>query len=522
MDTSRSVLHSARRFLVGTFFSRISGALRDITMAICFGSTPEVGAFMVAYRLANLFRRLFGEGSMQAGLIPHFTEQLGEKESALFYRDSMLSFTFSLLGVLLVVEWLLWGISQSFPEDWKEITILAMQMLPGLIFICLFAINSAFLQAKKRYFLSGFAPVMFNCSWIVFSILAKDLAPKDAMNFLSIGVTFAFFAQWVVTQKQVHSYLPLNASEWSRPTLFSEEFRKIIRPVLFGVVGVGAMQANSAIDTIFSRFADLSGPAYLWYAIRIEQLPLALFGVALSGALLPSLSRAVKEGALERYKDLLQNAIRHSTAILVPCTFGIFCLGGAGLNLLYGHGDFSSRDVLNTLKCLWGYGLGLIPSVLVLLMGSAFYAKKSYGTPTLISVASILFHLGLNTLFVFYFHFGAFSIALSTSLSSFFNCILLSQVIRKKLQIHPFAGYFPFFGRLCVAGVTASVITLFFGGLLFHDPVVSGGEFTRSVFTQSIQVASTSGLFVMFFFILSRVLNLSEVFEFLKRQKGNI
>ncbi len=519
MDTSHSVLRFARRFFAGTLCSRISGALRDIVMAICFGSAPEVGAFMVAYRLANLFRRLFGEGSMQAGLVPRFTEHEGEgKEPLYFYRDCLFSFAAVLFLVMLLLEGFLWGISHFLSSDWSEIIVLSMRMVPGLVFICLYAINGAFLQAKKRYFLSGFAPVMFNSCWILFAVFGRHLAVRDAMHFLSIGVTCAFFCQWAVTLSQVHAYLPLSRREWFQAKLFSSEWRKVVRPVMLGVIGVGATQANSAIDTIFSRFADLSGPAYLWYAIRIEQLPLALFGIALSGALLPPLSRAFKEGAMDRYAELLSRALRHSAAILVPCTFGIFCLGGAGLNLLYGHGGFLSSDVLKTLHCLWGYGIGLVPSVMILLMGTAFYAQKSYGTPTLISVASIVFHLVINTFFVFVLQLGAFSIALSTSLAALFNCFFLARFIRTRLKVSVFSKFWGFFARLCFAGVIASLVTLYFGYALFDDPIFSGGEFSRSVLSQALQLCSTGAVFTLVFAGVSYWMQLREVFDFMRKE----
>lgn len=519
MDTSHSVLLSARRFFSGTVFSRISGYLRDFVMIHCFGSAPEVAAFMVSYRLANLFRRLFGEGSMQAGLVPRFTEHQGEGKAPLyFYRDCLVSFATVLFLIMLLLEVCLWGISHFLPGDWSEIVFLSMRMIPGLIFICLYAINGAFLQAHKRYFLSGFAPVMFNGCWIFFAIYGRNLPPREAMDFLSLGVMCAFFCQWAVTLKQVHAYLPLSRQEWFELKLFSSDWRRVVRPVILGVVGVGATQANSAVDTIFSRFADLSGPAYLWYAIRIEQLPLALFGIALSGALLPPLSRAFKEGAMDRYAELLSRALRHSTAILVPCTFGIFCLGGAGLNLLYGHGAFLSSDVLKTLHCLWGYGIGLVPSVMILLMGSAFYAQKSYGTPTLISVASILFHLIINTFFVFVLQLGAFSIALSTSLAALFNCFFLARFIRTRLQVNVFAQFWGFFTRLCFAGVVASLVSLYFGYVFFDDPVFVGGDFSRSVLFQGLHLCSTGAIFILIFAGISQQLGLREVFDFMRKE----
>lgn len=494
MDSSLLVIRFAKRFFAGTVLSRISGALRDVAMAVYFGSGPEIAAFMVAYRFANLFRRLFGEGSLQAGFIPHFSSMQG-KPALYFYRDCAFSLTALLLLVVSFLEGVLWGISCFLETEWREIVFLTMRMLPGLLFICLYALNSAFLQAEKKYFLSGFAPVLFNCCWIAFALLASSFPMHEAMQFLSFGVTVAFALQWAITATQVRKMISLSWKEWFRPQLFSDDLKKMVRPITLGIIGVGATQLNSALDAIFSRLSDLSGPAYLWYAIRIEQLPLALFGIALSGALLPSLSRAMAEGAIDRYKELLHKGLRHSAILLVPCTFGLFALGGPGLNLLYGHGDFSSADIRATLHCLWGYGIGLLPSVMTLLLATGSYAQKSYATPTVASVIAIVFHVLCNTALVFGFHLGAFSIAVSTSLAAFVNCGILVYYCK----VDVFSQIWGFFATACFCGGIALVMTFYVGYVFLGDVTLSGGPFPRSVFAQCIQFLGMGTVFMAVF-----------------------
>lgn len=514
MDSSLSVIRFAKRFFAGTVLSRISGAMRDIAMAICFGSAPEIGAFMVAYRFANLFRRLFGDGSLQAGFIPHFSSMQG-KPALYFYRDCAFSLSAILLLAVFLLEAILWGISHFLDSDWREIIFLSMRMLPGLIFICLYALNSAFLQAQKKYFLSGFAPVLFNCCWIIAAYFCARLPMREAMHFLSFSVSLAFGLQWAITATQVSRMIPLSWGEWFRPKLFSSDLKKMIKPVSLGVIGVGATQANSAFDAIFSRFADLSGPAYLWYAIRIEQLPLALFGIALSGALLPPLSRAMAEGSFDRYRELLHKGLRHSAILLVPCTFGLFALGGPGLNLLYGHGDFSSADVRQTLHCLWGYGIGLLPSVMTLLLATGFYAQKSYATPTIASMSSVIFHVICNGVLVFGFHLGAFSIALSTSMAAIVNCAILVYFCK----VDVFSGIWGFFSRLCLCGGMALAVTFYAGYAFFGDVSLVGGEFSRSISSQCIQLVGMGALFVAMFLGACFAMGVRDVLEFFGRKQ---
>ncbi len=512
MDTSHSILHFAKRFFAGTMLSRISGALRDIAMAFCFGSAPEIAAFMVAYRLANLFRRLFGEGSLQGGLVPQFASLYGEstRRGVLFYRDSF----FSLLAVLifgsLVIEGAFFGATFFLDADWAHILSLSMKMVPGLLFICLYALNSSFLQYHKRYFVTAASPVLFNCFWIGVALCVANWPIERGVEALSLGITGAFALQWFVTSLQVIPYLSLSWRELLSPSFFSTDWRKMMKSLSFGIVGIGATQINSALDAIFSRMNDLSGPAYLWYAIRVEQLPLALFGIALSGALLPPLARAVAQEDWVRYQGLLQGAIRHSLSLIVPCFFGLLALGAPGLNLLYGHGDFSSQDVQQTLYCLWGYSIGLIPSVLILLIASAFYAQKSYIRPMLASLISVGFHIVLNTIMVFGFKWGAFSIALSTSLSAWVNCGLLVFLIQRFIPLSLFASLYGFLGRLVFLSSVAAVFPILLCGIESES---------RSIQTQMTFFISSAVLFLGLIVLLAYWMKVDEIFDLLKKKR---
>ncbi|MES2273421.1 MAG: lipid II flippase MurJ, partial [Chlamydiota bacterium] len=310
LDTSNSILRSARHFFAGTLLSRLSGMLRDIAMAFCFGSAPEIAAFMVSYRLANLFRRLLGEGNLQAGFVPHFETLRADspEKAASFYRDVSFSLAFLLLGVIGMLEIALWGLWYWAGPEWREIAELAMWMAPGLFFICLYALKCALLQCQKKYFLPAAAPVIFNFVWIIAVFFVWHLPKDAAVRALSIAITLAFAGQWLVTifsERQLLSS-QMSGSEWLRPNLFSKEWKLLIKPLSLGIIGIGAVQFNSAFDAVFARLADAEGPAFLWFAIRIEQLPLALFGIALSGALLPPLSRAIKKGDFPLYRELLQ------------------------------------------------------------------------------------------------------------------------------------------------------------------------------------------------------------------------
>ncbi|MEI6532003.1 MAG: lipid II flippase MurJ, partial [Chlamydiota bacterium] len=347
-DTSRTIATQAAHFFSGTMISRITGLLRDITMAACFGATPLVAAFMIAFRLTNLLRRVLGEGAMQSALIPYF-ESLKKENTAgahRFFRDLILLVTLFLLGFIVCVEagCALWLSFAPPAADWKDVIILTMFSLPSLVFICLYGLFSSFLQCEKRFFLPGVAPVFFNLVWITAALMLKDLPSMQAMQGLSLALIVAYGMQWLVISGPVFARLSEHLDSW-RIKIELEPVKKLLKPLFFAILGVSAAQINSNLDPLFARGADLQGPVYLWYAIRVQQLPLALFGIAIASALLPALSRARDAGDRAYYKQMLSGAIYKTALFMIPLTFLMISLGGSTLNLLFGHGDFSAKLV---------------------------------------------------------------------------------------------------------------------------------------------------------------------------------
>jgi putative peptidoglycan lipid II flippase len=389
-----------------------------------------------------------------------------------------------LVGAVFLLEALLAGAHFFVLPDWQEIISLSMWMAPGLFFVCLYALNASLLQCQKKYFLPALAPVFFNLVWILAAFWVKDLPRKEAMFWLSVATTGAFGAQLMATAFVKKG---LGWNEWLRPQLFSLEWRALLKPLLLGIIGISAVQFNSLLDAIFARIADPEGPAFLWYAIRIQQLPLALFGIALSGALLPPLARAVKAGDMARYKEMLERGLKQASVFMLICTFGIFALGEVGINLLYGRGDFSAMDVRETFSCLWGYGAGLIPSVFVLLLAAGFYAQKSYSVPMRASFFSVLANILLNAIFVFGFQWGAVSIAIATSISAALNAVMLAR----SLQVSVFtAPFWIFFGKVGLCSGAAAFVTMAVSSIWI------GEELARDFTSQLVELVGLGSIFV--------------------------
>ncbi len=497
----------ARHFFSGTLVSRISGMARDMSMAALFGDHPSVAAFMIAFRFSHFLRRLLSEGTMQSIFIPHY-EELRLKDASqangFFFRLYVLLISLLLSIVLLVEIPLSYNGFTLFACE-REIVYLFAWMFPGLVFISLYGLNISLLQCRDSFFTSSVAPFACNLIWILGVFIFAKQAPMKAMVNVSIFVLIGFFIQWFITMPKTWKVLKEGRRCYT-PPLFSipVEIRTIGKATFFGMIGVTAVQINSFLDMLFARYADVKGPIYLWYAIRLEQLPLALIGFACVYSIVPSLSRLIKSQELQQAQELFFFGSKRIFLLVMPCTFALFALGLPSINLLFGHGHFSSFAVIQTTLCLWAYGLSLLPSTLTVYESSLFYAFGDFKTPTIASLISVAANILFNAVFIFYLHWGAISIALSTSFSSCLNYWILKKAFLQK-------DYFPLthpkislFWKLFAVSSTASACCIgidFFLLKTFQMPPRTFSEQTLHLFGQ---LALFIVLFILGLFLLDK------------------
>lgn len=438
-DSIQTIRRSAQRFFSGTLLSRIAGMLRDMSMAYAFGTEASVAAFMIAFRFSHLLRRLFGEGGLQSAFIPEFESLRHENEERAyqFFKDLIVSLSF-FLALLISMGCLVLGLIIHYVplhSDNLEILWLTFLMLPSLLFICLYGLNAAFLQCQKIFFIPSVAPVAFNLLWIITVLLFKNLPTEQAMPYLSVGVIIACLSQWLITLPSTWALFKARSSSFFKIHLFSPDVLRLGKPLFLGLIGISASQVNNALDAIFARYAESEGPAFLWYAMRLQQLPVALFGVAIAGALLPPLSRAIKTNDQSAYNHFLEEAFRQTFTLILPMVGAMYLLGDSSITLLFGHGDFNTASIIGTTRCLWAYAFGLLPTTLVLILVPAFYAKSNYRLPAYASILSMLMNVGLNTLMIVGWGFGAMSVALATSFSAWVNLFYLGGVLFMKKHL---------------------------------------------------------------------------------------
>lgn len=519
-----------KRFFSGTLLSRVTGLGRDLAMAFAFGDHPSVAAFMVAFRLSNLFRRLLGEGPLQSAFIPYFEGLRVEDgaKAAHFFRRIVVLISLIVCAITILTEGgiaLFLGL-EGISEGAREIMQLTGWLFPGLLFICLYGLNIALLNCYDSFFIPSVAPSVCNVIWIFAALFLRNQDPHVAMIMLSKSVLIGFLGQWLLTLPLTLRYVGSGWREWLHFEI-PPEVRKLVRSFSFGALGVGAVQINAFADAIFARFADVRGPVYLWYSIRLEQLALAIFGIACVSTIVPRLSRAIKSRDNALAETLFYTSYKRILTIMIPCTFAIAALGLSAVDLVYGHGHFSDIAVLKTTLCLIAYGTSLIPTTLIILYSAVFYAHDNFRLPMLVSVFSVVLSLVLNAFFVFSLGLGAISVALATSVSAWVNSYILA---RSAAHIGWKTDYSTIRALKVVAACAcAFLVTLMTDFWLFESNILQmlrGGElFLPPVFLRKcVEFCVLSFIFLSSFlayagiFKNGDILELLNVFSFRKKQ----
>ncbi|MBH0202224.1 MAG: murein biosynthesis integral membrane protein MurJ [Nitrospira sp.] len=453
-EENQSVVKAAGMIGVATFSSRVLGFVRDMVLAKLFGATPAADAFFVAYRIPNLLRELFAEGSMSAAFIPVFTEyhtlkskqDAWELASAVFTTLLTIVTGITILGVL-GASGIVWILAPGFHDDPARLamtTLLTRMMFPYLIFISLAALAMGILNSLRAFAAPAFSPVFFNLFIIGCSLF---LAPtmREPILGVAIGVVAGGAAQFAMQLPGLKL----------RGMLFGFIFnpghpgvRKIGRLMIPSLLGLSVTQINITVSTILGSFFA-GGPTYLFYGMRLIQFPLGIFGVALATAILPTLSAQAARGALDELRTTLGFGLRMILFIILPAMVGLILLRTPIVHLFFEHGTFTAHDTAETAFAVLCYSMGLWAFGGVRIIVSAFYSLKDTTTPAISAaiavVANILFSLALMS------SLGAAGLALATALAAMVNGGILVVVLNRRLGGVEWKAIIRSAGRVLVA-----------------------------------------------------------------------
>lgn len=449
---------------MATLVSRIMGFLRDMVIAAFFGASMGADAFFVAFRIPNLMRRLLAEGSLSMAFIPVFNEvmeQKGKEEAFLFARSC---FRILSLVLVLIVALGLWAapsivqvIAPGFsdiPEKMELTVFLTRLTFPYVFFICLVALAMGMLNSLGHFAIPALSPAILNlCMILAVFFCAGHVQP--AVTALALGVLFGgilqFAAHFPVLWKKGFRFT--GAAPWLHPSV--RQVGKLMIPTIFGAA---VYQVSIVIGTILASFLEEGSVSYLYYADRLVQFPLAIFGISAATAVLPTLSRQVASGRLEDMQSTFRDAIRWMLFINFPAMIGLMVLARPLVTLLFERGAFGAQDSLGTAVALICYSFGLWAFACVRVVVSVFYAMQDTRTPVIMGAISLGISLLLSLLLMGPFSHGG--LALATSLGSMANFLLLSRKLSKK--------YPGFFSMEIVKGASLSLLNAMLMGILVY------------------------------------------------------
>lgn len=468
------ILHSILTVGFWTLASRILGFLRDVLIAEELGAGMVADAFFVALKLPNLFRRLFGEGAFSAAFIPAFAGMLateGREKARRFAEEvsAVLILWLALFSIaaVLVMPWLMFVLAPGFaeiPEKFALAVHLTRITFPYLLLICVAAECAAVLNGLDRFAAAAAAPLLFNIFLIAALLFLTPYVPT-AGHALAYGVTASGVAQLVVLLFAVaHAGVPLRL----RLPRLTPAVRLVMRRMAPGIVGVGVTQINLLVDTIVASFLASGSVSVLYYADRINQLPLGVIGAAVGTALLPVLSREVRAHARLTAHRTLNRAIEFTLALTLPAAVGLGVVAFPIVRVLFERGAFSQSDVALTAAALAAYALGVPGTVLAKVLAPRFFADGDTATPVAVAVVAMVVNIALIAVFVW--PLRATGIALAASLSALLNAALLWLLLARRRMLTPDRRLRARAPRMVVAAVLMGVLLVVLGQLWAPGP----------------------------------------------------
>jgi len=454
-----------------TMASRVLGFARDMMIAALLGAGPIADAFFVALKLPNLFRRLFGEGAFNAAFVPAFSGMLatdGPAAARQFAVEAFGVMTFwlgalTILGELFMPQMMavLAPGFQATPAKFALAVELSRITFPYLILICLAALLSGVLNGLDRFTAAAASYLLFNAISIAAMIW---LTPYVATvgHALSWGVTASGVVQlallmWATSRAGMPMRVP-------RPRL-TPQMRVLLRRMAPGLVGAGVTQLNLAVDVIIASLLPAGTVSLLYYADRVNQLPLGVIGTAVGTAMLPLLSRQVRAGEAVAARGTLNRALEYALFLTLPAAMALGVAAYPIMWVLFGRGAFDAESARLSAQALAAYALGLPAFVVVKVLAPGFFARGDTSTPVKIGVCAVALNLALNLAFMVPLrHVGP---ALATSLAAIFNVGWLAFALHRRghLQLDPqIRRRLP---RMVLAAVAMAAALYFADGPLF-------------------------------------------------------
>jgi putative peptidoglycan lipid II flippase len=472
-----------------TLASRVLGLVRDSLFARFIGASFASDAFLVAFRLPNMFRALFAEGAFASAFIPLFNKKVANPDGkglpdGLAFAEQALAVLLPVLLIMTVVlEVFAWpvtlALSGKFNGISREQFAFAVELsriqIPYLLFISLVSLLGGILNSLHKFWVNAAAPILLNLTLIAALLVFHDTDPLTTARNQSIGVSISGALQllwlwWACRQAGVSLKL-------RRPRL-TPEMKNLLSLIWPAAAGAGAVQINLVISTALAASLLPHGSVtYIYMADRLNQLPLGLIGIGLGTVLLPTISRQLGGGDQAAALETQNRGLELALLLTLPATVALVLCGEPIAAALFGYGKYTPQDTHFTAQALAAFSIGLPSYILVKVLTPGFYARHDTKTPVRFAMASMVINLVGNLILIRPLqHMGP---PLATAIASTVNVALLYFTLRKRGHFAPDARLKRRAPRLLLAALAMGAVLWAMQGLL--TPYLHGSWWMRGL-----------------------------------------
>jgi putative peptidoglycan lipid II flippase len=471
-----------------TLASRVLGLVRDSLFARFVGASFASDAFLVAFRLPNMFRALFAEGAFSAAFIPMFNRKVADQDGAglptgVAFAQDVLSVLLPILIVMtIILELFAWPVTLALSGRFHGVThdqfAFAVQLsrftIPYLMLISLVSLLGGILNSLHKFWVNAAAPILLNLTLIAALLFFHRHDPMETARNQAIAVSVSGLLQlaWLAWSCRANGVRLRPRKPRITPDV--KQLLALIWPAAFGA---GAVQINLVVSTALAASLLSAGSVtYIYMADRVNQLPLGLIGIGLGTVLLPMISRHLGAGEEAQAMETQNRGMELALLLTLPATVALVLCGAPIVAALFQHGKFDAQDTHYTAQALAAFSVGLPSYILIKVLTPGFYARSDTKTPVRYAMISMVVNLVLNLALILPLrHMGP---PLATALASSVNTFLLYRTLRKRGHFVPDARLRRRAWRLAVAALAMGVVLWLLEDLL--SPYTHGNWAVRT------------------------------------------
>ena len=493
-----------------TLVSRITGLVRELLIASTFGASALTDAFNVAFRIPNLFRRLFAEGAFSQAFVPVLAAsktQNGDEQTKLLIGRVATLLSWALLLTCAIgvaaAPFLVYAMASGLKQDprgFEAAVFMTRWMFPYIAFMSLVALSSGVLNTWQRFAVPAATPVLLNVAMIAaawFGAPWFETQGIEPVYALAAGVMVGGALQLAVQVPALLrlGLLPKMSFNWSvaRQAWADPATRNIAKLMLPALLGVSVAQISLLINTQIASHLTPGSVSWLTYADRLMEFPTAMLGVAIGVVLMPQLAAAKAANDAQKYSNMLDWGLRVVVLMGLPCAVALLTFAKPLVATLYHYGAFTDRDVAQTTTALMGYGAGLIGLVAIKVLAPGFYASQDIKTPVRIAIVVLVITQLLNMVFVPYLQHAG--LALAIGIGALINALWLLVGLIRRGSYKPAPGWGVFVLQVVAASALLAVFLLWAAGAVSWTGLKTA-YFQRIGLLAAVLVASGAIYFV--------------------------